>query len=171
MPVPFPPKPMPPSHRIAVAAGLLGWAAVVAVLTLVPAGYTPPLTWSSFLCIGCGWRHVADIILNWLLFMPGGLLLARLIPGRTAVVIALVMTVAIETLQVGIPGRDPALQDLVFNTLGTVSGIQVARVGFGPRARLLLMAAVATAWLAPPVLLVPLTSTVPRAPPRPARRS
>ena len=149
---------MPSTRKRIVLALLLFWAATVGWLTLTPGGATPPLTLDRFVCIGCGWRHAADILLNWLLFVPAGALLACLASPRRVVALALIITCGIETIQIGVPGRDPALQDLIFNTLGALSGAGLILRGLSGRERRLLAAGIAVFWLAPAALLVPLTS-------------
>ena len=79
---------------------------------------------------------VADDLLNVGLFLPLGLALGwnsrRLAP---AIVCGLLLSTAIELIQTIVPGRDPSLSDIVFNTLGAGLG---ALLGRRPRA-----------WLAP----------------------
>lgn len=150
---------MTPIPRWVAGIGLAVWFAGVAFLTLTPGEYTPPLTLSSFLCVACGWRHVADILLNWMLFLPGGFLAARFLSGGRAIAAAILTTVLIETLQIAIPGRDPASQDLIFNSLGALSGVRLAHLGLSQRERSILGWLVVAVWLAPAALLTPLTST------------
>lgn len=144
-----------------VALSLLGaWLLVVGVSTLMPTnGLTPPLTPGRFLCVGCSARATADGILNWLLFLPGGVLMTLVLGGRRAMRAALGLTVALEVIQIGLAGRDPALQDLLFNALGAVSGVVLVRRGVGSPGWRALGASAALAWLAPTVLLVPLTTS------------
>lgn len=137
---------------------LLGWVATVGMLTLTPAGYTPPLTLEAFVCIGCGWRGTSDILLNWAMFVPGGVLTATLLERRRALLLVVAFTVVIEIVQIGIPGRFPALQDLVFNTLGAVSGAVLVSHGLGRLGQRLLAGIVVIAWLSPIGLLIPMTS-------------
>jgi hypothetical protein len=145
--------------RPALLSLLVAWLAVTALLTLSPDRYTPPLTLESFLCVACGWSGTADIIVNWMMFLPGGALMAMVFAGKRAVVLAVILTVVIETLQIGIPGRTPALQDLISNTLGAVSGVVLVRRGLGRRAQHVLTATAVVAWLSPVVLLIPTTSS------------
>jgi len=69
---------------------LVAWLAVTALLTLSPDRYTPPLTLESFLCVACGWSGTADIIVNWMMFLPGGALMTMVFAGKRAVVLAVV---------------------------------------------------------------------------------
>jgi hypothetical protein len=145
--------------RLPVLFSLLAiWLAVTAVLTLSPDRYTPPLTLESFLCVACGSSGTADIIVNWMLFLPGGALMAMVFGSGRPVVVAVILTVVIETLQIGIPGRAPALQDLISNTLGALSGVVLVRRGLGSCARHVLAVLAVVAWLSPLVLLIPMTS-------------
>ena len=127
-------------------------------MTLSPGPYTPPLTLGSFFCVGCSGRDSADILANWILFVPGGALTAALVGGKRGVLLAAGLAVLVETLQIGVPGRDPALQDLLADALGALTGVVVVRRGIGRRAQHALAALAALAWLCPVALLVPTTS-------------
>lgn len=113
------------------------WLAVVFLATLVPSGareQTPPI-----LCVLCGDGMLADGILNAMLFLPlgAGLSAAGWRPLR-ALAAGMVVSLGVETLQSVIPGRDPSLSDLVFNSLGTALGIAFIRSSdtwFRPRPR------------------------------------
>jgi hypothetical protein len=147
------------AYRRPVLLTLLAmWVAVVAFLTLSPAGYTPPLTLRSFLCVGCGMFDGSDIIRNWILFVPGGLLAGLVLRPKWAWSIPICFTALIEIIQVGVPGREPALQDLVFNSLGGITGVILARFGLARWSQRVLSGAAVVAWLAPLVLLVPKTT-------------
>jgi hypothetical protein len=110
---------------VTIAAVLL----VVLVITLIPSGNGPPLPVSF--ALGEGRRWLADGILNLCLFVPVGftLMLHSRSPLR-AIGLGLVLSTAIEIAQIWIPGRDPALSDVVFNTAGTALG---ALLGLHPR--------------------------------------
>lgn len=149
---------MTSSRRPVLFSLLAAWVAVTVALTMMPSGYAPPPTLGRFLCVACGTRDVADIILNWMLFLPGGALVATAMGGRRTVALTICFTVAIEALQIGVPGRYPALQDLIFNTLGALSGVVLIRKGLGRSGQRLLGVASAVAWLAPLLLLIPKTS-------------
>ncbi|MEN8376079.1 MAG: VanZ family protein [Gemmatimonadota bacterium] len=121
------------SFRVAARRGLLvaAWGlALVAIawLTLTP---RPGTDVPSSLCLVCGPRGAADAVLNTLLFVPLGLLLARGARARMALVIAVGASLsgAIELAQLVIPGRDASLGDLVFNTAGATVGALTARLG------------------------------------------
>jgi hypothetical protein len=81
------------------------------------------------MCIVCGPLGGVDVTLNVLLFVPLGAALALAGSGRRrAVTTGLLVTLTVETLQgTVIPGRDPALGDIVMNTLGTLLGFELAR--------------------------------------------
>jgi VanZ family protein len=115
----------PSREEVAIAAVLL----VVLVITLLPSRNGTPLPVSF--ALGEGRRWLADGILNLCLFVPVGftLMLRSRSPFR-AIGLGLVLSTAIEIAQVWIPGRDPALSDLVFNTAGTALG---ALLGLRPR--------------------------------------
>ncbi len=131
--------------------------ALLAVLlaTLTPsAGEKPDLT----LCLVCGERGLADVLINVILYLPLGAAIA-LCGWRFpwALAAPALMSLLIEFSQIWIPGRDPSLGDVTFNTFGAAVGIGiVASSGLWlwppPRTRLLL--AVGSAWGAVVALLV-----------------
>jgi len=104
-------------------------------------------------------RDGADIILNWALFVPGGVLLALVMNRGRVMLAAVAFTVIIEIFQIGVAGRHPALQDLIFNSLGALTGVALVHRGLGRAAQGALAAAVGVAWLAPIGLLVPMSSS------------
>ena len=82
-------------------------------------------------CIVCGARGSADAILNLILFVPLGVALA--LGGRTGfrpLLYAALLSSGIELAQLVIPGRDPSLGDVCFNTLGATVGQVGARVAW-----------------------------------------
>ena len=101
------------------------WLAVILGVTLVPLEATdgpPPI-----LCVLCGDAALTDGILNAALFLPLGaaLSVAGWRPWRTIALGAL-LSCGLETAQFVIPGRDPSLSDVLFNTLGTALGVGLA---------------------------------------------
>ena len=101
---------------ILVAAALLA----IALATLWPASGT---SHQWLLCVVCGNRGTADLLLNSALFMPLGAALAlRGQPRRRIVLFAALLSSAIELSQFVIPGRDPTPGDVVANTLGAALG-------------------------------------------------
>lgn len=74
-------------------------------------------------CLICGTRGSADAVVNLLLYIPLGA--ALMISGRAggrAVALAGILSASIEFLQIFIPGRDPSLGDVFFNTCGAAVG-------------------------------------------------
>lgn len=74
-------------------------------------------------CLICGTRGSADALVNLLLYLPLGA--ALMINGRAggrAVALAGILSAGIEFLQIFIPGRDPSLGDVFFNTGGAAVG-------------------------------------------------
>lgn len=136
-----------------VALGL--WSAFLLSATLQPVAgpFDPQL--EAFWCIPCGSRGTADAILNFAFFVPGGVLASRLFGIRRAVVGLALGVLAIEGLQYLIEGRHPSFSDIVFDTAGAWVGASLLSPrGFRLAARVAGVAA-AAAWLAPPLLLVP----------------
>jgi len=98
----------------------------ILLLTLLPSGSGPPLPFSYQL--GGERRWLADGILNLCLFAPLGLAVGW--NSRStwiAILCGLLLSTAVEMAQIFVPGRDPALSDIVFNTLGTIVGGLLAR--------------------------------------------
>ena len=79
------------------------------------------------LCVLCGDGALADGILNAALFLPLGaaLSVARWRAWRTIAFGAL-LSCGVETAQLVIPGRDPSLSDVLFNTVVTALGVALA---------------------------------------------
>ena len=101
------------------------WLVVILGVTLVPLEATdgaPPI-----LCVLCGDGALADGVLNAALFLPLGaaLSVAGWRPWRTIALGAL-LSCGVETAQFVIPGRDPSLVDVVFNSLGAALGVSLA---------------------------------------------
>ncbi len=159
--------------------GSPGWArvrgralqalAVLAILTATirTAGTELPRGWTTALFEGD--EGLAEVLQNIILFVPLGLTLAL---GTTRalrlVAVGTLLSLSVEFAQQWIPGRDPSVGDLVFNTLGTAVGVLLTRTA--PRwllapptaaARLSLAAALAAAlvWLGTGWLLEPLPPT------------
>jgi hypothetical protein len=63
-----------------------------------------------------------------LLFVPLGIVLGwNSRPPATAFLFGFLLSAAIELAQIIVPGRDPSLSDILFNTLGTAIGVFVSR--------------------------------------------
>lgn len=108
--------------------GLLGALLFILGTTLAPmeTGSDPDFV----ACFLCGSRSSADALVNVILFAPLGLALALM--GRTGIRwigYAAALSATIEFAQLVIPGRDPSLSDVCFNTLGAAIGQLVAHVG------------------------------------------
>lgn len=109
--------------------------AAAAAVTLVLAVTLPPVAGGGteslpFTCIACGYRWAAGFVLNVLLFVPLGAAVARPHRGASgvarAVIAGLALSLLVEAVQVGIPGRHPALGDLLANTMGGAVGACLA---------------------------------------------
>lgn len=161
-----------PAALLILAFGAILW------LTLKPIPAQAEATeLTPWICLVCGTQGSADVLLNIALFVPLGAALACLGMGRVgALLVGAALSVAIELSQATlIAGRDPALGDVLANSLGSLVGASLAMLG--PRlwrpsvsgARRLALAAglawlamlMATAWLVlpapapdPPVVLV-----------------
>lgn len=116
------------SKRRIRARPLLTIAVFIAILiiALLPSatGPSPPFSFE----IGTGRRWLADGILNVALFVPLGLALAWNSGSPISVAICgLLFSSLLEIAQIKVPGRDPALADIVFNTLGAAMGAFIGR--------------------------------------------
>jgi VanZ family protein len=112
-------------HRALLLAVML----VILALTLTPSGDAPSPAFSFALTLAR--RELADGILNLLLFVPLGTVLAwnsgRVAP---ATICGALLSFGIEVAQTIVPGRDPALSDILFNSAGAFVG---AIAGCRPR--------------------------------------
>ncbi|MEM7415052.1 MAG: VanZ family protein [Gemmatimonadota bacterium] len=135
----------------------LGWVGFLAYLTLTPGLASPPLSLRRFFCIVCTHAGTADLIRNWILFLPGGFAFALLYGKRRAVLMCAVLTLMIETAQVWLPGRDPVFHDLALNALGGWTGAQLVTAGWRGWVRWSVAGTAAAAWLVPALLLIPLS--------------
>ncbi|HEY3279470.1 MAG TPA: VanZ family protein [Gemmatimonadales bacterium] len=121
---------------VAVALSILA----ILIATLRPAGTDLAPGWSFALIQGD--EGISGVLENIILFVPFGVALAL---GRWStaavrlVALGTALSFCVEFAQQWIPGRDPSLSDLLFNTLGTATGVAIARTA--PR------------WLAPPAPL------------------
>ena len=103
--------------RVALGAAL----AFILLATLVPAG--TELQPEFVGCILCGDRRWADAVANVILFAPlGAALVWNGRVGWRPVFYAFLLSACIELSQTIIPGRDPSLGDVTFNTLGAAAG-------------------------------------------------
>lgn len=138
-----------------MGALLVAWAICVGLLTLTgtPQGLLP--VGEGVLCLACGSSGLADMIANWLLFVPVGVLSAGLWGFEWAVRASVLATFGIEGLQIFLPGRNPALQDVVANALGGLTGAWLARGATGVQVSRSFAALALAGWLSPVVLLTP----------------
>jgi len=153
-------------HRTRLGATALTALAVLPILvaTLRPVGGELPHGWNFALIEGD--EGIAEILQNVLLFIPLGVALALGNPRTLRNIAAgALLSLAVEFTQQWIPGRDPSVGDLVFNTLGTAVGVLLVRTAptwlWPPAGRaawlsLASAALAATVWLGTGWLLQPL---------------
>jgi len=101
------------------------WLIVILRVTLVPLEGTDELP--PILCVLCGDGALADGVLNAALFLPLGAALS--VAGWRAwrnIALGALLSCGLETAQFVIPGRDPSLSDVLFNTLGAALGAALA---------------------------------------------
>lgn len=107
-------------------AAVASSAAAILAVTLFPSQGSGGPGWNG--CLVCGERGVADALANVILFIPLGAALA-LLPLRPAriVTVAFLLSAAVETAQLVVPGRDPSPPDVLFNSLGALAGATLAK--------------------------------------------
>lgn len=102
--------------------GALSWAALVALVTLTPGAPEAVVTREWSLCLICGDRGTGDAILNIVMFVPFGVLLGRRRTALKVLLLGLALSMGIEVVQLGIPGRFSGLADLLWNSVGALVG-------------------------------------------------
>jgi hypothetical protein len=152
-------------------ASLVVVAALLAILvaTLFPAGSELAPGWTTAL-VG-GDDALAGVVQNVLLFLPLGIGLALGgMRGLRLAAVGTLLSLSVECAQQWIPGRDPSVGDVCFNTLGTALGGLLGRTAprwLAPSRRraawqsLGAALVVAGVWLATGWLLQPLTPSTP----------
>lgn len=102
---------------------------LVVAVTLPPVAESDPSSVSP-LCLVCGRLGTAQLILNVVLFLPLGAAVARPGEGTRGVMSALgwglLLSAAVEAAQLFVPGRYPAVGDLVANGAGAGIGALLA---------------------------------------------
>ena len=117
------PNPMLPRRYRAALLAFLGVGAVLALTTLpvvLPAGSEQETT---FGCLFCGSRGVADALLNVALYVPVGIAMGMAgVRLTTALLLGALLSSSLELLQLVIPGRDASVGDVITNALGAGLG-------------------------------------------------
>jgi hypothetical protein len=109
--------------------------AAILIATIRAAGPDLPTGWSFDLIQGD--EGISGVLQNVILFVPLGLTLALgRAPASRLIPLGTLLSLVVEFTQQWIPGRDPSLSDLIFNTLGTALGVLMTRT--------------AAEWLTPP---------------------
>lgn len=108
---------------------VVGITVGILVVTLTPTGSRAGQEFSF--CLGCGWRWLSDGLLNVGLFVPLGMAAGWQARSFWRVLLAgALLSTLIELAQTIVPGRDPQLADIMFNTVGAGCG---AIIGYRPR--------------------------------------
>lgn len=109
------------SERMPLVAIVLA----VLLLTLTPFAGLERAPFSY--CVGCEHRYLADGILNLALFVPLGFLATSAAENRwKGFAAGVALSVFIEIVQTLVPGRDPGLTDIIFNSAGAAVGALVS---------------------------------------------
>lgn len=106
---------------------VVAWLVVVGVLTLSPVDASSAYAGGlADLCLICGSRGSADALLNVVLFLPLGVLVASVGRGvGLALTTGFLLSGLIEFSQISLSGRHAGVADLVWNTLGAAAGVVV----------------------------------------------
>jgi len=116
----------PTRSRGRLVAALAALAIAAATLSPAPSQVAEAAR-TPIWCVLCGDLGTVDVLLNLLLFVPLGLALrAAGFPVARATLLAAGFSLAIELLQLGIPGRDTSLSDFLTNTAGAALGAWLA---------------------------------------------
>jgi hypothetical protein len=104
---------------------LIAAAAGIVLATLTPAPGTGQLPSA---CIVCGERAIADALVNVLLFTPLGIGLGLIGMGLgRSLLLGALLSGLVEATQLVIPGRDPSIGDVLFNSGGVVLGMTLTK--------------------------------------------
>ena len=112
-----------PVALLILALGAILWLTLKPLPAQAEAAQLTPWT-----CVFCGTQGTADVLLNIALFVPLGAALAWLGIGRVGVLLTgFALSLAIELSQATlVAGRDPALGDLLANSVGALVGASLA---------------------------------------------
>lgn len=103
----------------------LAWIAVILFICLRPSGNESAAELG--LCLICGEKGLASLLLNIILYIPLGFTLRRASGSwRIPLLVGAFLTSGVEISQLWIPGRHSSVADLVSNTSGTGMGIVLA---------------------------------------------
>jgi glycopeptide antibiotics resistance protein len=96
--------------------------------TLIPEESNEPVEWRHFFCLFCARTQLADGLSNLALFLPLGVAFGALqARWYRSLLAAGALSLSVELLQFVIPGREPGLGDVIFNTAGAAVGLGLAR--------------------------------------------
>jgi ABC-type amino acid transport substrate-binding protein len=136
----------PPTRRLGAVLAATGLAAILEATLFPNPRQAAASAATPLLCLVCGEGGGTDVFLNLFLFAPMAIGL-RLLgwPWRRVVAVAALLSLTVEYLQYSVVvGRDPALSDLLANTIGAAAAAALAPRVTGllapdpPRARRLL---------------------------------
>ncbi len=82
---------------------------------------------APFWCLACSELALSEGILNALLFLPAGAVLAMVLRTRWVLLVAAAGSTLIELTQTALPGRQPSLADILANTAGALAGAWLVR--------------------------------------------
>ncbi|MEX2375108.1 MAG: VanZ family protein [Dehalococcoidia bacterium] len=124
-----PPKALEILHRHWPKALAFLWIPALYAVTLTPTpSFERPGPEPFMLCILCGDRGGADLVLNVVLYMPLGLLAAQRIGVWRTLLLGVLLSMGVELIQLFLPGRFSTLGDVVANGSGALAGAFLYRV-------------------------------------------
>lgn len=112
----------------------LWWTVAVCALLVYGSLYpfefvypAPPGTWRTFVTLRPSDVHLGDVLANFLLFVPLGLVVALSLDSRrpgllAALIVGLILGLGIQVVQIFVPARVPSLWDAGWNMLGAGVG-------------------------------------------------
>jgi len=124
MPIPS----FPPTRRLGAVLAAAGLAAILEATLFPNPRQAATSAATPLLCLVCGEGGGTDVFLNLLLFTPMAIGLRLLDwPWRRVVAAAALLSLTVEYLQFSVvAGRDPALGDVVANTIGAAVAAALA---------------------------------------------
>jgi len=118
----------PPTRRLGAVLAVTGLAAILTATLFPNPRQAAASAATPLLCLVCGEGGGTDVFLNLLLFAPMAMGLRLLDwPWRRVVAVAALLSLTVEYLQFSVVvGRDPALSDLLANTIGAATAAALA---------------------------------------------
>lgn len=108
-------------------AGWIAWWGLWALITLPWGASEPDPQWDRVEWVPFQFGLLRDAVLNFLFFVPFGMLAARGRRARRAIAAAALVSMATELIQLYGAGRYPSATDIVVNVAGAAAGAACLR--------------------------------------------